>query len=135
MSQISSKKPHLNLARFLLEGIAMTYYIYSNNGKVQKLDLNAHQNGFTLDKLSNEYICEIEVPGFSREDLDVSVKTEDLGELITIKGNSDKRKAETSVWVPSAADASLAKASAKNGLLTIAVPLKNSFQPKKLKVE
>lgn len=113
----------------------MTYYIYSNNGKVQKLDLNAHQNGFTLDKLSNEYICEIEVPGFSKEDLDVSVKTEDLGELITIKGNSDKRKAETSVWVPSAADASLAKASAKNGLLTIAVPLKNNFQPKKLKVE
>jgi HSP20 family molecular chaperone IbpA len=113
----------------------MTYYIYSNNGKVQKLDLNTNQNVFALDKLSNEYICEIEVPGFSREDLDVSLKTEDLGEVITIKGNNNKRKAETCLLLPSAADASLAKASAKNGLLTIAVPLKNNFQPKKLKVE
>jgi len=112
----------------------MTYYIYNNNRKIQRLNLTSHANSFTLDKLSNEYICEVEVPGFSKEDLDVSVKTEDLGELITIKGNNDKRKIETSLWVPSAADASLAKATATNGILTITVPLKNNFQPKKLKV-
>jgi len=111
----------------------MNYYIY-NNDKFQNIDFLSNKDSFILDKLSNEYICEIEVPGFSKEDLDISIKNEDLGERITIKAKNDKRKGETSLWVPSAADASLAKASAENGLLTIAIPLKNNFQPKKLKV-
>lgn len=111
----------------------MKYYIY-NNDQFQNINSLSRNDAFTLDKLSNEYVCEVEVPGFSKEDLDISVKNEELGELITIKAKNNKRKGETSLWVPSAADGSLAKASAENGLLTIAIPLKNNFQPKKLKV-
>jgi len=111
----------------------MKYYIY-NNDKFQNLDSSSQRDSFALDKLSNEYICEVEIPGFAKEDIDISIKNEDLGEVITVKAKNNKRKGETYLWVPAAADASLAKASAENGLLTIAIPLKNNFQPKKLKV-
>jgi HSP20 family molecular chaperone IbpA len=111
----------------------MIYYIQSSNGQTQKLDLY-NKDSFVLDKMSNEYVSEIEVPGFSKEDLDITVKRDEIGDLVTVKASSAKRKAEASLWIPSAADASLLKASAENGLLTLSVPVKGAYQPKKVKV-
>jgi len=111
----------------------MIYYIQSSNGQTQKLDLY-NKDSFVLDKMSNEYISEIEVPGFSKEDLDITVKRDEIGDLVTVKASNAKRKAEASLWIPSAADASLLKASAENGLLTLSVPVKGAYQPKKVKV-
>jgi HSP20 family molecular chaperone IbpA len=111
----------------------MIYYIQSSNGQTQKLDLY-NKDSFVLDKMSNEYVSEIEVPGFSKEDLDITVKRDEIGDLVTVKASNAKRKAEASLWIPSAADASLLKASAENGLLTLSVPVKGAYQPKKVKV-
>ena len=111
----------------------MIYYIQSSNGQTQKLDL-FNKDSFVLDKMSNEYVSEIEVPGFSKEDLDITVKRDEIGDLVTVKASNAKRKAEASLWIPSAADASLLKASAENGLLTLSVPVKGAYQPKKVKV-
>jgi HSP20 family molecular chaperone IbpA len=111
----------------------MIYYIQSSNGQTQKLDLY-NKDSFVLDKMSNEYVSEIEVPGFSKEDLDITVKRDEIGDLVTVKASNTKRKAEVSLWIPSAADASLLKASAENGLLTLSVPIKGAYQPKKVKV-
>lgn len=111
----------------------MIYYIQTSDGKTQKLDLY-NKDSFSLDKMSGEYVSEIEVPGFCKEDLDITVKRLELGDSVTIKASNTKRKAEASLWVPSAADASLLRASAENGLLTLSVPVKGSYQPKKVKV-
>jgi HSP20 family molecular chaperone IbpA len=111
----------------------MIYYIQSSNGQTQKLDLY-NKDSFVLDKMSNEYVSEIEVPGFSKEDLDITVKRDEIGDLVTVKASNAKRKAEASLWIPSAADVSLLKASAENGLLTLSVPVKGAYQPKKVKV-
>ena len=111
----------------------MIYYIQTSDGKTQKLDLY-NKDTFLLDKMSGEYVSEIEVPGFCKEDLDITVKRLELGDSVTIKASNTKRKAEASLWVPSAADASLLRASAENGLLTLSVPVKGSYQPKKVKV-
>ena len=111
----------------------MIYYIQTSNGQTQKLDLY-NKDSFSLDKMSGEYVSEIEVPGFCKEDLDITVKRLELGDFVTIKASNTKRKAEASLWVPSAADASLLRASAENGLLTLSVPVKGSYQPKKVKV-
>jgi len=111
----------------------MIYYIQTNDGKTQKLDLY-NKDSFILDKMSGEYVSEIEVPGFSKEDLDITVKRDEIGDLVTVKASNAKRKAEASLWIPSAADASLLKASAENGLLTLSVPVKGAYQPKKVKV-
>lgn len=102
-------------------------YIYTST-------LTNNKNLFTLDKLSNQYSTEIEVPGFSKEDLDVTIKTENEGDLVTVKASNGKKKAEASLWIPSAADSSQLKASAENGLLTLTIPLKGEHQPKKIKV-
>gem|GEM_PF-1695627 len=117
----------------MLEENSMIYYIQSSNGQTQKLDLY-NKDSFVLDKMSNEYVSEIEVPGFSKEDLDITVKRDEIGDLVTVKASNAKRKAEASLWIPSAADASLLKASAENGLLTLSVPVKGAYQPKKVKV-
>ena len=111
----------------------MIYYIQTSDGKTQKLDLY-NKDTFLLDKMSGEYVSEIEVPGFCKEDLDITVKRLELGDSVTIKASNTKRKAEASLWVPSAADASLLRASAENGLLTLSVPVKGAYQPKKVKV-
>lgn len=111
----------------------MIYYIQTSNGQTQKLDLYS-KDSFSLDKMSGEYVSEIEVPGFCKEDLDITVKRLELGDSVTIKASNAKRKAEASLWVPSAADASLLRASAENGLLTLSVPVKVAYQPKKVKV-
>ena len=111
----------------------MIYYIQTSNGQTQKLDFY-NKDSFSLDKMSGEYVSEIEVPGFCKEDLDITVKRLELGDSVTIKASNTKRKAEASLWVPSAADASLLRASAENGLLTLSVPVKGSYQPKKVKV-
>ena len=111
----------------------MIYYIQTSNGQTQKLDLY-NKDTFLLDKMSGEYVSEIEVPGFCKEDLDITVKRLELGDSVTIKASNTKRKAEASLWVPSAADASLLRASAENGLLTLSVPVKGAYQPKKVKV-
>ena len=134
MSQISSKNTVFKVGTVLARGnSSMIYYIQSSNGQTQKLDLY-NKDSFVLDKMSNEYVSEIEVPGFSKEDLDITVKREDIGDSVTIKASNAKRKAEASLWIPSAADASLLKASAENGLLTLSVPVKGAYQPKKVKV-
>ena len=112
----------------------MIYYIQTNDGKTQKLDLY-NKDSFILDKMSGEYVSEIEVPGFAKEDLDITVKREnEIGDLVAIKASNGKRKAEASLWIPTAADASLLKASAENGLLTLSVPVKGAYLPKKVKV-
>ena len=111
----------------------MICYIQTSNGQTQKLDLY-NKDSFSLDKMSGEYVSEIEVPGFCKEDLDITVKRLELGDFVTIKASNTKRKAEASLWVPSAADVSLLRASAENGLLTLSVPVKGAYQPKKVKV-
>ena len=51
----------------------MIYYIQTSNGQTQKLDLY-NKDTFLLDKMSGEYVSEIEVPGFCKEDLDITVR-------------------------------------------------------------
>jgi HSP20 family molecular chaperone IbpA len=108
----------------------MTYYIMTSKGS----KLGTSKASFELDKMAGEYLSEIEVAGFSKEDLDITVKKESCGDVVTINAVNSKRKAEISLLIPAAADASLLRASSEYGLLTLSAPVKGGYQPKRIKV-
>jgi HSP20 family protein len=102
--------------------------------------LDVHQ-----DK-DNVYV-KAEIPGMSKEDIDVSVQDN----LLTIKGEKKQEKEikdkdclrteryygaiSRSVQLPAGVDASKVKAEYKNGILELVLPKREDAKPKQIKVE
>lgn len=97
--------------------------------------VNVKKQSFT-DSVSvaddGSYKLEIEVPGYSREDIAVTAEGNLL--KLTLK-REDKEEKKLSYRLSSKVDLANIKATCKNGILTIQCPVKESMQPVAINVE
>ena len=86
----------------------------------------------TLDLVhdDNNYIFEVELPGFNKGDIDITIKQNNL----ILKASNDKRKREKAIALPQDIDGEKISANLKNGVLTITIPKKVKGDCKKVKV-
>jgi len=86
----------------------------------------------TLDLVhdDNNYIFEVELPGFSKGDIDITIKDKHL----VLKALNDKRKREKAIRLPEDIDGEKIAANLKNGMLTITIPKKVKGDGKRIKV-
>ena len=102
-----------------------------------------------IDVLEDEskIVVNVELPGMSHEDVDLSI----LGETLTIKGEKKKEEEkkekdyhrferaygsfQRSITLPNSVAPDKAKASFENGILEIEMPKKEEAKPKRIKVE
>ena len=82
------------------------------------------------------YVFEVEMPGFSKED--VKVRLDQHGHL-NLEGKTTKRgkevKFEQAYEVPEKADLSTVDASLKNGIFRLTFKRKNKHKPKEIKIK
>ena len=98
---------------------------------------------------NDRYEVEVELPGFSSEEVSMQVKEHTLiikstdklnvadaeeGKKYLYKENNAKGTFERQLIVPDDADESKIKASMKNGMLTVVVPKKEEEQPKSIEI-
>ena len=83
-----------------------------------------------------DYVFEVEMPGFSKED--VKVRLDQHGRL-NLEGKTTKRGKEVKFGqayeVPEKADLSTADASLKNGIFRLTFKRKNKHKPKEIKIK
>jgi HSP20 family protein len=97
---------------------------------------------------ADEILCHIEVPGLSREDIDVRVQDNMLVVAGEKKSSGEQQnegsfrsierrygRFERSLTLPRTIDTSKAKARHENGVLTIALPKVEASRPRRLEIE
>lgn len=91
--------------------------------------LRASYGGWTQD--GEDLVAEVEVPGFSREDLEVSM----TNGVITVRGEVGKRKTSYVTLVPKTCDPETLEAKLDNGLLTFRVGKKQEAKTRRLEIK
>ena len=85
---------------------------------------------------NGEYIFEVEMPGFAKEDVKVNVDTS--GHL-NLQGKTTRRGKEVkfgqTYHIPEKADAATADASLKNGIFRLILKKKNKHKPKQIQIK
>lgn len=91
------------------------------------------QYGFEYDvtRTDHGYEMEIPVPGYTSEDIDVSVQDD----VLTISGKSERRSFTRTMVIPDDVDSDAISASVKNGMLFINLQRRPEAQPKKIAVK
>jgi HSP20 family protein len=97
-------------------------------------------------KKENEYQIEMAVPGFSREDIEITVEDNAVIVSADLKFEKDKKnlavyrefdysKFERSWTLPDGVDTNGVNAIYEAGILKVSVPIKNTKTTKKIKIE
>lgn len=85
---------------------------------------------------NGDYVFEVEMPGFSKEDVKVSL---DQNGHLNLEGQTTKKgkkvKFGQTYEVPEKADPSSADASLKNGVFRLTFKRKNKHKPKEIKIK
>lgn len=91
------------------------------------------QYGFEYDvtRTDRGYEMEIPVPGYTSEDIDVSVQDD----VLTISGKSERRSFTRTMVIPDDVDSDAISASVKNGMLYVDLQRRPEAQPKKIAVK
>jgi HSP20 family protein len=91
------------------------------------------QYGFEYDvtRTDRGYEIEVPVPGYTSEDIDVSLQDD----VLTISGKSDHRSFSRTMVIPDDVDNDSISASVKNGMLYINLERRPEAQPKKITVK
>jgi HSP20 family protein len=85
--------------------------------------------GFT--KKYDHYVTEIDVPGFGKGDLDLTVKEG----VIFVSGKKENRSLYHEILIPEHADIDMASAETENGILRISIPVLEDAKPKRIEVK
>ena len=91
-----------------------------------------------VTKTEDEYVATLALPGFSKEDLDISFEKSFLTVSAEIEADKQTEFVMTfseTMHVSSDVDASKIKATLENGILEIRMPVLKERQPKKIKVD
>lgn len=78
----------------------------------------------------DNYIFDVELPGFSKEDVNVSIKQNNL----ILNAKNKKRERNKTITLPQDINAEKISANLKNGVLTITIPKKVKGSSKRIKV-
>ena len=86
----------------------------------------------TLDLVPDDdnYIFDVELPGFNKEDVNVSIKQNNL----ILNAKNKKRERNKTITLPQDINAEKISANLKNGVLTITIPKKVKGSSKRIKV-
>lgn len=77
------------------------------------------------------YVAEFDVPGFGEGDIEITVENK----ILALNGNKENRKINYRVAIPDKSDVDNGKATIKNGVLKITLPMSESAKPKQIKVK
>ena len=95
-----------------LKGIHMTDY------------LNYYWTDYNLTKESDNYVLELDVPGFKKDEINISFEKKNSKNYLFVNGKNDKRKYNNSFIVHDGFDLNKIKASLVDGVLKIALKLR-----------
>ena len=111
-----------------------TYYrgqVYDTD----RMSLNTSDLPYSWDEKEDNLSLELDIPGFSKDEVQVSSK---LG-IVSISGNPKeenvREKFRLSFKVPSTAEENLAKAELANGVLRVVIPKKETEIPKQISIK
>jgi len=111
-----------------------TYYrgqIYNTD----EMNLSASDLPYVWREKDNDLSLELDIPGFSKDEVYVSSK---LG-VVSINGSpkkeSKREKFKLSFKMPASAEESLAKAELINGVLKVVIPKKETATPKQIPIK
>ena len=83
-----------------------------------------------------DYVFEVEMPGFTKDDVKVNV---DVAGHLNLQGTATRRGKEVkfgqTYHIPEKADPSTAEASLKNGVFRLIFKKKNKHKPKEIKIK
>lgn len=82
-------------------------------------------------KRDDNYVTEIDVPGFGKDDLDLTIKEG----MIFVTGKVDYRSVYHEILIPDHADLGRASAETSNGVLKISIPVVEEAKPKKIEIK
>ena len=86
---------------------------------------------FEINKSENGYKCELPVPGFKPEDIDVTIEDR----VLSIVGKTAKRQFTRTLVLPDEIDADNVGATVEHGMLTLDLQLHPKAQPRKIQVK
>lgn len=86
----------------------------------------------SLQELKNKYLIELELPGYKKEDIVITVKDSQLN---IGADNKSRGKRLKKVALPKDVDESKLKAKLESGILTISLYKKEECKPREIKVE
>ncbi|MDB4665008.1 Hsp20/alpha crystallin family protein [Verrucomicrobia bacterium] len=111
-----------------------TYYqgqVYNTDG----MSLRASELPYEWNEKDNSLSLELDIPGFSKDEVQVSSK---LG-VVSINGSpkkdSKREKFKLSFKMPSVAEETLAKAELVNGVLKVVIPKKETATLKQIPIK
>ena len=90
-----------------------------------------------FNETDDSYQLKIELPGFSKKDVEVEIDQSLLHLSLVLRGSEkedDEVETKRSIQLPEGIDASKSSASLENGILTVSVPKKVARKPLQLKL-
>lgn len=101
---------------------------------LKNMDRLETRKNYWLDEDNEAFYVSWEVPGFSKDDFDISYQDMTL----TVKGSCDfrglKKEFHQSVSIPSTVDPESIKANLERGVLTIGLRKTSSHQPRQIPI-
>ena len=95
------------------------------------------RSSVVFNESDDSYQLKIELPGFSKKDVEVEIDQNLLNLSLVLRGSEKEDggvETKRSIQLPEGIDASKSSASLENGILTVSVPKKVARKPSQLKL-
>jgi HSP20 family protein len=87
--------------------------------------------GVEISRKDNGYLVEIPVPGFSPDQIEVTVQDD----TVMISGSSERRNFTRQIVLPDEIDPENISATVENGMLRLQLPVRPQAQPRKIAIQ